>query len=101
MAEQAAEALRSAGFPARDVALAGGEEVNRRLERDDLADLLAEAGTEEGAFCRSYNEQARAGYILSVYTDGDEQMEHARSILAEHGAHSMKHFGDWTMRELA
>jgi hypothetical protein len=98
-AEAAAAALRDGGFPAPDVALQSGTELDERVRREGGTDALLMS--EQGALCLDYNEatNTRGGAIVSVYTPTPEQVERARRILSDHGAHDLRHFGDWTITE--
>ena len=99
-ADRAAKALVERGFAPDEIVLQTGEEINERMQSGDLGNLVREAMTEEGSICRDYNDKSRGGAILSVYTTDANEVEIARKVLAEHGADSLKHFGDWTITKL-
>ncbi|CAN5201051.1 hypothetical protein BH20GEM2_BH20GEM2_09080 [soil metagenome] len=99
-AEATAEALRSDGFAADEVVVQTGSELAERMTSEDTTHRLRELTMEEGAICASYNERARHGALVSVYTRNDAEVERARTVLVEHGARELKHFGGWTVREL-
>lgn len=100
-AKRVAESLQRDGFSSGDVVLQSGNEISERLQREDLGNLVREAMTEEGSICRDYDEMARSGAIVSAYTRTPEEVEDARRTMSEHGAHSLKHFGDWTISDLS
>lgn len=99
-ARRTGTALQDSGFAPDDVVMQTGQDIQERMQRNDLGNLVREATTEEGTICRDYNDLARDGAILSVYTASPEEVERARKVMVEHGAHSLKHFGDWTISEL-
>jgi hypothetical protein len=99
-AERAEEALQRDGFTAEDLVLQTGSEIEARLQREDLGNLVREATTEEGAICRDYDEMSRGGALLSVYATTPAEVERAGQTLAQHGAHSLRYFGDWTISEV-
>jgi hypothetical protein len=100
-ARHAVDALQRGGFTPDGVVLQTGSEISERLQRRDLGSLVREAVTEEGSICRDYDELSHGSAIVSVYTTTDEDVEKARRIMAENGAHSLKHFGDWTITDLS
>ena len=108
-AEQAAEALRSAGWPAMDVRLFAGTEVETHLNKIEehrslpkkLAADVRHVVSDEGIMGEDYEEDARLGHqILAVYTPNDDKVEQARTLLAAHHAHSIEYFGKWVITDL-
>lgn len=108
-AERAAEALRSAGWPATDVRLFAGTQVASHLnnieEQQSLPKKLAadvrHYVSDEGVMGEDYEEDARLGHnILAVYTPNDDKVEQARTLLTAHHAHSIEHFGKWVITDL-
>jgi hypothetical protein len=104
-AEQAAEELRAAGFADEDVRLFSGEEV---LELDRAFNEQRSLGqrlgallpSDEGAAQQEYLEEARRGHhFVLVHASGPET-ERARSVLASHRAHAMRHYGDLAITDL-
>ena len=100
-ARSTAEDLRTNGFSEDEVVIQSGDEISNRLRREDLGNLVRIATTEEGTICRDYDERSRGGTILSAYTSSRDRVDLAARIMAEHGAHSLKHFGNWTITEVA
>ena len=108
-AEQAAEALRQAGWPAIDVRLFAGTQVATHLDKIEehrslpkkLAADVRHVVSDEGVMGEDYEEEARLGHqILAVYTPNDDKVEQARTLLAAHGAHSVEYFGKWVITDL-
>jgi ATP phosphoribosyltransferase len=108
-AEQAAEALRKAGWPAMDVRLFAGTEVATHLNKIEehrslpkkLAADVRHVVSDEGIIGEDYEEEARLGHqILAVYTPNDNKVEQARTLLTAHGAHSIEYFGKWVITDL-
>ena len=108
-AEQAAEALRQAGFPAADVRLFRSEEIvgalraiaaNRNVFQRIGAAIQREL-TEEGAANKDYDADALAGrHILTVLAAEPDEIERARKVLVEHGARRIMHYKRWTITDL-
>ncbi|HEX8994980.1 MAG TPA: hypothetical protein VF812_03005 [Ktedonobacterales bacterium] len=107
-AEQAAQALRSAGFAEHDVLLLHGPEALKRLEAKDeqrgplgwAHKAVANVVTDAGAFERDYTQEASAGHsIINVHAAEHEDIERAKAVLEWHGAHYMKHFSPWTITD--
>ncbi len=109
-AERAVQALRQAGFAEEDVLLLHGPDTLQRLEAKDeqrgvlgwthkaVAQIVSDAGSFEGA----YAQEASAGHsIINVHTAEKPDIERARAVLAQHGAHYIKHFGPWTISDLS
>ncbi len=108
-AEQAAEALSSAGWPENDIRLFAGQKIAPRLEQieeqrslpEKLAADVRHYVSDEGVMAEDYEEDARLGHqILAIYTPDDAKVEQARALLAAHHAHSIEHFGTWVITDL-
>lgn len=99
-AERGAHALRIYGFTDADVVIQGGREIAARLEHPDFGSLVDEATSEEVSICRDYNELAREGVVLSVYTPTPEDVKRACHLMTAYGAHSMLHFGSFAITEV-
>lgn len=58
--------------------------------------------TEEGQYAKQYRDELRRGHdILAVRVKNRDQAEHAASLLACHGGHRMRYYGDWTVRDMS
>lgn len=99
-AERGAHALRIYGFAADDVVLQRGADMAERLEHPAWASLVREATSEEGAVCREYNELAREGAVLSVYTPTRDDLRRACHLMTAYAAHSLLYFGDLSISEI-
>lgn len=71
-------------------------------DRTSLIDRLAGfLVPDEAEILADYLTLARSGKVfMTVHVEGDEAIGIARRILAEHGAHTMRYYGDWTVRDL-
>ncbi len=106
-AEQAAQALRDAGFA--DVVVFPGQqalqaiEVNEQKEsplRRSWERLALELEDEAGAR-QMYLEALRQGHALVlVYASQQAQVDQAEGILKAHRAHALKFFGRWTITDI-
>jgi hypothetical protein len=106
-AEQAAAALRDAGFAAPvDVHVVPGLDVlSTQLAYDDARGVLARlAGlfpAEEQAAAQEYIAEAERGALLMIVKAPErEQRTRARGILAAHGAHAIRYYGENTITDL-
>jgi hypothetical protein len=108
-AERAAEALRQAGFDREDVVVMHAGEVIDNLQfrerhRNFVGRILAQIKanlTDEGLDDKRREHEAYRGHsIVNVYAPDPHQVERARDILAAHGAHDVKHYGEWTIEDL-
>lgn len=105
-AEQAAAALRDAGFAPLDVHVVPGLDVlSTQLAYDDAKGVLARlAGlfpAEERAAAQEYIAEAERGALLMlVKTPEHEQRSRARDILAAHGGHATRYYGENTITDL-
>lgn len=99
-ATRGAHALEIYGFAPSDIFLQPGSEIARRMLELDFEGLAREATLEEGSICRQYNEMARDGAVLSVLTPTPADVRRACHIMTAYDAHSLMHFGDWTISEL-
>lgn len=103
----AALALRNAGFGVADVCLVTPRQFAMILDAQAARGRLARIATalrtpgDEGLVAAEYADAARRGrHLLIVYAPGNEQVHCAHGLLADHGAHTMYHFGRWIVRGL-
>ena len=105
-AEQAAAALGDAGFPPDDVRVIAGHqvlaaEITYKDQKGVLARLAGLFPTEEQAAVNDYVEEAERGaFFLAVKAPDHEQRTRARGILAAHGGHAMRYYGENTITDL-
>ena len=105
-AEQAAAALRDAGFAPDDVHVVPGLDVlSTQLAYDDARGVLDRlAGlfpAEEQAAAKEYLEEAERGaFLMIVKAPEREQRTRARGILVAHGAHAIRYYGENTITDL-
>ena len=107
--QRAFDALRQAGFPAWEIELHRGEDLVQYLESMEpqrgfysrLRTALQTALSDELEACQEYEREARAGHaILTVRGDNPPKVEAARRILREHGAHTVRHYGQFVLTRL-
>lgn len=106
-AEQAAEALRAGGFTHVEQ-LSGPEAyqaVQRKMDEQNPLDKLWEnvrrALTEEGMEQEAYLDALRQGQsVVMVQVASVEDAAPADAILRRHHAHTVLHFGQWTVTNL-
>jgi hypothetical protein len=110
MAEQAVQALYSAGFAKDDVLLLHGPDALKRMEaKDEQRGLLGWAHkaissvlTDASSVENTYVQEAAAGHsIINIHAENEDEIERARAVLADHQAHYIKHFGQWTITHLS
>lgn len=57
---------------------------------------------EEGQYAKQYRDELRRGHdLLAVRVKDRDQAEQAASLLACHGGHRMRYYGDWTVRDMS
>lgn len=95
-ASRAAQALRAAGFDARNIHIMTGWDYMEAVEqRQTFLGFLSSVDTD------GYLLEARRGhYILAVRLSNHEQMKQVRDLLAPHHARFMKYIDTWTVAEL-
>ena len=105
-AEQAASALRDAGFAPVDVHVVPGLDVlSTQLAYDDAKGVLARlAGlfpAEEAAAAKEYIAEAERGALLMIVKAPEPaQRTRARDVLAAHGGHATRYYGENTIMDL-
>jgi hypothetical protein len=105
-AEAAAGALRESGFAPDDVRVITGEQVldNERAHDDSkgmLARLASLFPAEEQEAVSAYVARAERGaFFLAVRAPEQDQRSTARGILAAHGGHMMRYYGENTVADL-
>ncbi len=108
-AERAVSGLRQAGWKSDDVRLVRGKPATQQIERIEgqrsvptrITAAVRGATSEEGSISKMYEAEAEQGHqLVAVYADSPEQVERARRILAEHGAHAIEYFGSWAITDL-
>jgi len=109
-AEQAQRALLQAGFSQENVLLLHGDDALQRLNAKDekrgpmgwMMKVVSDIVTDASAFEDSYVDEAKNGHsIINVQVSEQDQMGRARQIIADHGGHYIKHFGDWVITDLS
>jgi hypothetical protein len=104
--ERAVQALKDAGVADVDVDLLDGawfaEAMRAAGRQHGIARRLARLlPTDESLLVRRYMQEAERGRaILIVHAPNREDIERARSVLAEHGAREMRHYGRRVIRDL-
>ena len=105
-AEQAATALQASGFAPDDVRVVLGQQVlSTELAYKDQRGVLARlAGlfpAEEKPAVKEYVQEAESGAVfLVVRAPEREQRTLATGILAAHGGHAMRYYGEHTITDL-
>lgn len=105
-ADQAAAAPRDAGFTTDDVRVIPGQDVLNTEHtyhgtKVVLATLAGLFPSEERAAVEEYVAEAERGAcFLVVKAPEQERRGLARGILAEHGGHAMRYYGDNTITDL-
>lgn len=105
-AEQAAAALQDGGFTPDHVKVVTGAEVldNERVHGESkgrLARLIGLFPAEEQAVVNENVKDAERGaHFVVVKAQEQEQRTAARGILASHGAHSIRYYGENTITDL-
>jgi len=106
-AEQAAQALRAAGFS--DVVVFPGQQALQAIEATELKESplrrswerLAVDMEDEADSRRMYLDALREGHALvMVYAPQQAQVEQAEGILKAHQAHALTFFGRWTITDI-
>jgi hypothetical protein len=104
--EQAATALRAAGFPPDDVRVITGDQVlatesSYGDQKGVLSRLAGFFPSEEAAIVDQYVAEAERGaHFVAVKAPEREQRTQARGILAAHGAYAMRYYGENTITDL-
>src|SRR5258705_8466041 len=106
-AEQAAQALRDAGFDDVEV-MAGPQAVATLAANERKANPLARVwerlsiqGSDEADARQEALEALREGHALvMVSATAGARMDQAQSILKAHQAHALRFFGRWTITDL-
>lgn len=105
-AEQAVAALRDAGFAPDDVRLISGQQVlstelEYKNQKGALARLAGLFPAEEADAVKQYVEQAERGALfMAVKAPDQEQRTVVKDILAVHGAHTIRYYGENTITNL-
>ncbi len=107
-AEKAVQTLRDAGYGSEDIRLFRGQELVEMLQEKEqkqgVMDRIASAflrGSDDGDDLQKYVEEARKGHsVINVYERKSENANHIRDILAPFHAHTIKHFGTWTITNI-
>lgn len=105
-AEEAAEALRRAGFA--DVGVFHGQEAYAAIRaKSEHASMLQRAwhwlrnvGDEDEVHGRYLEALRRGGSYLIVHADTRVEVHSAREILLAHHAYNLWHLGPWVMERL-
>lgn len=106
-AEQAAQALRDAGFA--DVVVFPGQQALQAIEANEQKESplwrswerLTQEMEDEADARQRYLEALREGHALVlVYAPQQAQEEQAEGILKAHQAHALKFFGRWTITDI-
>jgi hypothetical protein len=106
-AEQALQALATAGFAA-ETEVFHGEEGAHRIDASGanhgrLAQLrrLHQKTTVEREHAEQYEQAVLQGYcVIAVHTSDPDQREQARQVLKEHGGHFINYYGRFAIRKL-
>ena len=105
-ARRAVQALQQAGF---DVALMRPEELLRNVRQTEqqggvltrLAETVRDTTSDEGLDANAYFTEAQQGHaVLKVHAPEDEQINRAQQLLRGFHAHTVKHFGRWSVANL-
>jgi hypothetical protein len=105
-AERAVQALKEAGVPDGDVDLLDGAWFAKALRgigehRGVVARLAALLPTDESLLVRRYVAEAEQGHsIVVLHAERPEDVERARRVLADHGAHEIRHYGRHVITDL-
>ncbi len=98
-AMQAVQALRAAGYAARDIHLMASWDYREAVERRQAPMGFLSSIDED--FVDVYLHEARRGHhILAVRLSRYEQMLPVRNLLAAYHAHLMKYVDTWTFANL-
>ena len=98
-AMQAVQALRAAGYDARDIHLMASWDYMEAVERRQAPMNFLSSIDED--FVNVYLHQARRGHhILVVHLSRYEQILEVRTLLASHHAHLVKYVSTWTFADL-
>ncbi len=109
-ANTAYKAAIAAGVAKEDIVLLSGPGATAVVEEKEacmspLARLYArvtQVATDPGNAEREYREEAAQGHaILSIRAESSGQIVRAQEVLMAHHAHRVKHFGQWTLIDLA
>jgi hypothetical protein len=109
-ANDAAEALREAGWQDEDFRLFHGEEAITTAEKhpeaaeehQNLAKRFAitarDLSSNEGGLAEEYEEEMRKGrHLLAIYAPDGTHENRAQEVLQSHDAHHVECFGSWSI----
>jgi hypothetical protein len=109
-AEKAVEALEQAGFDAKQIVLFTSQQALEKLQesqkqqsllRKIMGVIASVASDTAGEYYLLYEKAAREGqHILNIYAPTPELQNHAHTILKAHHGHTIKFFGQWTVKDL-
>ena len=105
-AQEAAAALRGAGWADDDVRVLAAEEALARYHgfadhRSLFQRIGAALSADEGETAHDYVEAAEQGQsIVIVHASGQTQAEEAAAVLGRYGARHMHHYGHNVVRDL-
>ena len=109
-ANDAADALRKAGWNDEDFKLFHGEEaINSAEEHPEATEehqslakraaiIARDLSSNEGGLAAEYEEEMRKGHhLLAIYTPDSEHEDRAQEVLQSHDAHYVECFGSWSI----
>jgi hypothetical protein len=109
-ADAAVKALRAAGFAGDDLHVFRGSEGIAALARawwshsgvpSFIAPLVAAVLSDERDVEKIYESEGLAGHtVLAAHCRSSDDVQRARRVLRDHGAHDTWFFGQWTMTDL-
>lgn len=112
-ANDAAEALRKAGWKDEDFRLFHGEEALKTAEEHPeateehqslmkrFAIAVRDLSSNEGGLAEEYEEELHKGhYLLAIYAPDGQHEEHAQEIVQAHNAHHVECFGSWSITDV-
>lgn len=109
-ADRVFEDALAAGFSEDSIVVLSGQNAvdvadQKEAEGNALQRLYAHItryATDPGNAERDYRDEATQGHaIVSIRAGHSGQIATAQQVLANHGGHRIKHFGKWTMTDLA
>lgn len=112
-ANDAAEALRKAGWKDEEFKLFHGEEAIKIAEKHPelaeehqslarrFATVVRDLSSNEGGLAEAYEEEMRKGHhLLAIYTPDGEREARAQEALQSHDAHHVECFGSWSITDV-
>jgi hypothetical protein len=112
-ANDAAEALRKAGWKDKDFKLFHGEEaIKTAEEHPEVAEehqslarrfiiAVRDLSSNEGGLAEEYEEELRKGHsLLAIYAPDRKREDRAQKILQSHNAHHVECFGSWSITDV-